>query len=329
MAKNYISTVGMPHSVWMQKHGEYIGGSGASAALGLNPWVTPYQYYKRIVHGEEESQKELESDAGRKSILQFGLAIEPFIADQYAEKTGFQLRQDNKIRFHPDFDFLGANLDRAIHGNVAQGTTGVWEGKSASAMAFRNWNGEVPIHYKIQVLHYMNITGWEWGVLCVFIPERRAVLTFAVERDDLLIKKITARLVSFWKNNIEARVPPPPVSDRDLLELYPVADPLKTIEATKDIARMAQEFSEARVKRLKFEKIEKEMKEKIMVYMLDSSGMIYDDNLIATCTSAEKNYFNLKGFWEDKPEVAEDYMATRNERRFTVKKSITDISFEE
>jgi putative phage-type endonuclease len=98
---------------WRQARETGIGSSDCAAVLGLSEYRTPLDVYLEKI-GEKPDQEE-------NLKMKFGLEAEPIVARMFEQKTGLTVRNDFKIRIHPVYPFLIANLDRTILANNGRG----------------------------------------------------------------------------------------------------------------------------------------------------------------------------------------------------------------
>ena len=103
-------TTAIDREEWLAKRRGFLGASDVAAVLGVSPWAGPLDVYLDKIHAVEMQ----ESRAMRR-----GHAMEPVIADWYAEETGREIQNLGATCFqiHPHIPFLGATLDRLIVGD--------------------------------------------------------------------------------------------------------------------------------------------------------------------------------------------------------------------
>jgi predicted phage-related endonuclease len=137
-----------------------------------------------------------------------------------------------------------ANLDRVIvspgsrarwDGKTMRGADGVLECKTTSAFNADAWagEGELPVYYTTQVMHYMDVTSLPFADVAVLIGgnhyERRTV-----EYDAEVAREIRERCEAFWFRHVCECSPPDPFTSDDTIKLYP-RDTGTVIEADADL----------------------------------------------------------------------------------------------
>jgi putative phage-type endonuclease len=210
--KVFADTRKMSREEWLESRRNGIGGSDASAILGLNPYSSPLRVYMdKIGKGKDEQTNE---------AMRQGTDLEAYVADRFCEDTGLKVKRVNKILQHPDYPWMLANIDRAIVGMNAG-----LECKTTSPYSkFRFADGEINPHYYWQSMHYMAVTGAEEWYVAVLILGKD-FQTFKIDRKEDEIRALIDREQDFWENHVMCKEPPLPTgSDADdeaIQALYP------------------------------------------------------------------------------------------------------------
>ena len=211
----YADTRRMSREEWLASRRNGIGGSDASAILGVNPYSSPLKVYLDKIGKSEDGET--------NEAMRQGTDLEQYVADRFVEATGKKVRRCNKILQHPEYPWMLANIDRDIVGENAG-----LECKTTSPYSkFRFDEGEINPHYYWQCIHYMAVTGADrWYVSIVVLG--RAHHVFCIERDEDAIASLIEAERDFWLNHVEPKVPPLPtgdeVDDEALKVLYPKGD---------------------------------------------------------------------------------------------------------
>jgi len=298
----YVSTLGMSRDEWRQARKRGIGSSDCAAILGLNPYRTPLDVYLDKI-GEAPEQPE--------SIkMAFGLEAEPIIARMFEAQTGLTVRNDFKIRVHPEYPFLIANLDRTIVSNNGRGP-GILEIKTVSEAFQKTWEDEVPLSYFAQIQHQMMVTGYEYGYFANLFFGFTGVMDFQVievMRDNEFIAKMQADLIDFWKNHVEPRIPPEPVNSDDLKKLYPRTAPNKSVEARSEIIEVINRLKEINAALKPLEEEKKDLEEQLKLAFLDAEILISQGVVVATYKQTKDILkFDQKKFEAENPELYQRY----------------------
>lgn len=154
----------MKRKEWLKQKEEKISGTFASAILGQNPYMTNVQAWEYI------TGKKKQEDISEKEFVKYGLQAEKHLIElfrldypQYDVKT-----KKYDLRVHPQFSFLIGSIDGELIEKNSQ-IRGILEIKTTNilnSMHQERWEGAmVPQNYYIQILHYMNVTGYEFAIL--------------------------------------------------------------------------------------------------------------------------------------------------------------------
>lgn len=213
--KKGINVKNLSREEWLSERRKGIGGSDAAAIAGLNPWRSAAAVYLDKV-GEVEPE-ELSGER-----IRVGHDLEDYVARRFAEATGKKVRRNNYMLHHDEYDFILADIDREIVGENA-----ILECKTTNSFAAKDWAEEPPLHYQIQCLHYLLVTGSDRCYIAALIGNE-AFKWFVIERDEETIADLLNVEVDFWKRYVEARVCPPPdgssTYDEFIKKRYPIDD---------------------------------------------------------------------------------------------------------
>ena len=111
-------------------------------------------------------------------------------------KTGKKVRNINGILRNDKYPFAIANIDRAVVGEKA-----FLECKVTNSFNKKEWEKTVPIHYQIQMNHYMAVSGATHCYVAVLIGNEELVI-HKLERDKEMIDEIMKLEEMFWNNCI-------------------------------------------------------------------------------------------------------------------------------
>lgn len=181
-----IPTKNMSHEEWLEHRRQRIGGSDASAIIGMNKYSSAYTVWADKL-GKIPPKEDNEA-------MRLGRDLEDYVAKRFTEETGKKVRRENNILINPDIPFAHANVDRMIVGEDAG-----FEAKTTSVLNLKSFkNGEYPENYYAQCVHYLMVTGckrWYLGVLVLGVEFK----WFVVERDEAEIEALRKSEESFWE----------------------------------------------------------------------------------------------------------------------------------
>ena len=289
----------MSHEEWLEHRRKSIGGSDASAIIGLNTYTSPYTVWADKL-GKLPPKEDNEA-------MRLGRDLEDYVAKRFTEETGKKVRRENNILINPDIPFAHANVDRMIIGEDAG-----FEAKTTSALNLKKFkNGEYPENYYVQCVHYLMVTGckrWYLGVLILGVGFQH----FVIERDEAEIEALRKSESDFWEYVKTQQAPMTDGSDSTsdtLRAIYPESN-------GSEVNLMAFENDLRQYKQLKkledeYKKLQNEVVNKIKSYMGDAEKGI-SNYFKVSWTSSIRSTFDHKRFAEDNPgiDLTEYYEAT-------------------
>lgn len=280
---------------WLEVRRSGIGASEAAAVLGAcNPtYGSPLSVYVSKTEPDEE-------DSGSEAS-EWGLRLEPMLAEHYSALTKRPLEHSGQYTVHVDHEhpFLLATLDREIVSDVTgrfQGR-GVLEIKTANQRYEGDWeDGEAPLQYLIQLMHQLRVTGYSWGSICVLLGGQR-FLWCDFSRDDDFIQKMVERECDFW-NHVQSRTPPAPLTGSEseaeaIKRLYPVSSG-QTINLPGEFVELDDELVYLKGEIKKHESREKFLEAVIKHAMGAALFALLPNNAVYSFKSQHRNAFTVK-----------------------------------
>lgn len=186
---------------WLAGRKKGIGGSDAAAVMGCSPWTSPYALW---------ADKTTDLIDDRDSWpMRLGRALEPVVAQLYSEETGREVSQGVESVQHPEHEWMLANTDGTLASVQGKDGPGVLEIKTTSSRWKDEWVESPPLHYQVQLQHYLAVTGAKWGSFAVLLlGDPRPLRWMDVERNDRFIATLIEREREFWNDHVLAGVPP-------------------------------------------------------------------------------------------------------------------------
>lgn len=189
---------------FLESRREGVGGSDVAAICGLDPYRSPLDIYLDKVRG---------ADPGEVDSIHLlrGQLLEDVFAELYCEESGRDVRRMGQ-RVHPEYDWARVNVDRQIL-SPDDGDTGALEIKSPGREAFQNLiEAGLPERYLVQVQWEMFVPDYGWASFAAGNLEHSGgpLIYFDIERNDLLIEQLLARVEQFWTEHVVPRRPPEP-----------------------------------------------------------------------------------------------------------------------
>lgn len=194
----------MTREAWLETRKLGIGGSDASAIVGMNP------YKSNIELWEEKTGRVEPEDIGEKPYVKYGSEAEKHLRELF--KLDYPeykvLHKEYDIIVHPEIPFLLASLDgMLIHKET--GRKGILEIKTTNilnSMHREKWNDRIPNNYFVQCLHYLLVTGADFCILKAHLKTdfsgevRINTKHYTIERSEVLedIEYLKNKEIEFW-----------------------------------------------------------------------------------------------------------------------------------
>ena len=335
------NTKDMPKEKWLNKRRCGIGGSDASSILGFNPYRSSMSVYLDKINGSKvksiAQNRDAHKDSGskekvdvkncddnfyndstentvsydNKNIYKMELSnkLKSFVASEFMIKTGKKVRNINGILSNDKYPFAIANIDRAVVGEKA-----FLECKVTNSFNKKEWEKTVPIHYQIQMNHYMAVTGASYCYVAVLIGNEEVVI-HKLKRDEEMIDEIMKLEEMFWNNCILGDELPMPDGSNDysktLDTLYKESkcEELILFEAEKILERYDEVVRLYKV----FEKEKKAIEQYLKLQMKDYEIAYVGDRKI-TWKKQERNTIDTTKLKKEHPEIVAKFMKTTTSR---------------
>lgn len=147
---------------WLTVRSDRIGGSEASAVVGLNPYMSNTDLWA-IKMGLK-----IPEDISEKPYVRYGHDAEPLLRDLFRldfpdYKVGYV---DNNLFINSRYPWAHASLDGWLQD--PEGRTGILEIKTTEilqSMQKEKWKDRIPDNYYLQVLHYMMVMEADFACL--------------------------------------------------------------------------------------------------------------------------------------------------------------------
>ena len=147
---------------WLQHRKSRIGGSEASAIVGMNPYMTNVDLW------EYKTGRKRPVDISDKDYVQYGIKAEDHLRELFKlDHPEYEVfYEENNMWLNDKYPFAHASLDGWLKDQ--DGRMGVWECKTTNilqSMQKEKWNHRIPNNYYIQLIHYLLVTEFEFAVL--------------------------------------------------------------------------------------------------------------------------------------------------------------------
>lgn len=189
-----------------------IGGSDASAILGMNPYRTNLELWQ-IKTGQL-----IPEDISEQPYVKYGTQAEEHLRELF--KLDFPEYQvfyeENNMWTNDKHPYAHASLDGWLLDQ--EGRKGVWECKTTNilqSMQKEKWKDRIPDNYYIQLLHYLLVTEFEFAVLKaqlkyefdgeIYLQTKHYKIERSEVEEDIKLLESSER--KFWKQVQERKRP--------------------------------------------------------------------------------------------------------------------------
>ena len=235
--------------------------------------------------------------------------LKSFVANEFTLKTGKKVRNINGILRNDKYPFAIANIDRAVVGEKA-----FLECKVTNSFNKKEWIKTIPIHYKIQMNHYMAVTGASHCYVAVLIGNEELVI-HKLERDEDYIEEIMKLEEIFWNNCILGNELPMPDGSSDYSKTLDIL--YKNSKQEELILFEAESILERYDEVVKIYKdFEKEKKaiEQYLKLQMKNYEIAYVGDRKITWKKQERNTIDTTRLKKEHPEIVAGYMKTTTSR---------------
>ena len=192
------------HDEWLKRRLKGIGGSDAAAAVGLSPFKSNVSLW------EEKTGRRKAADISDNPRVKYGKEAEKYLRELFKlDFPQYHVDYDEfgMIANNPDMPFCFATLDGDL---TESGRRGILEIKTCEIMRssqWAEWNGQIPQHYYIQVLHQLLATGYDFAIVKAQLKYRdkngdmqAAIRHYKIDRSDVLadLEWLSEREKVFW-----------------------------------------------------------------------------------------------------------------------------------
>lgn len=306
------------HDEWLQCRGLGIGSSEVGTLLGLNPWETPYQLWRR--------KKGLDAPKQENFAMKAGHYLEDAVSRFYEDESGREIikssagdwlmvdRKRDYLRVSPDRLFWVSPTGRRNNANK-----GICECKTSQMRVDAE---NPPLHWFCQLQYQLYVAGYELGSLA-WLTQGRDFGYIDVARDDDFCCWMVERIDEYWQRYVVGNEIPGATTAQDVLLKSPVHQEGKTIEATEEIMAALTELRQCKSEAKEIETHAEQLENDIKVFFGDAESIVDGQGRVLASWKApkESRRFDAKKAEEYlTPEQLEEcYTPHQGARRLTIK----------
>ncbi len=194
----------MSKTDWLKARSLGISGTGASAIMGQNPYMSNVEYWERLT-GRAKAP-----DISDKPVVKYGNDAEQHLIDLFQlDFPQYKVaHKDFDLRKHPEYDFIIGSIDGRL--TDENGRNGILEIKTTNIMRqsqLEKWQDGIPNNYFWQVVHYLLVTGYDFVVLKAQLKRNiwsdmyLETRHYFFERSDVqdIIDDLLQKEIEFWE----------------------------------------------------------------------------------------------------------------------------------
>lgn len=197
---------------WLASRQNTLGASEVASAMGQG-------YVSQLDLWKEKTGRKEHTDLSNNERVRYGTYAEAPLRELFS----LQFHYVYEVEWHPyrvyhneKCDYLTATLDGELT-RKSDGKHGILEVKTAWIMSKRDlekWeNNSLPQNYYLQLLHQLNVTGFDFVVLVaqlIFPDGKSEIRQYYIERDEVEddIAYVQEQAVKFWQYVTSDKQPP-------------------------------------------------------------------------------------------------------------------------
>ena len=300
---------------WLKYRESGIGSSEVATIVGLNPWETPYQLWRRKLGMDAPKQENFAMRAGHY--------LEDAVSRFFADETGAHIIQRSAIDWMAVDDerpYMRVSPDRTYWEGGArhnEENKAILECKTTQMSIDAD---DLPKHWFCQVMYQCGVARIERASLAWLCSGREfgyKKLAFVPDFYNWLVEEVER----FWTDNIQGRQEPDPTNVQDVLLKYNRHTDGKVVEVGEDIYAAYKALKEIKEELSAIEERKTALEERLKLCFGDAEAISYGGQTIATWKAPKAgSRFDDKAFAAAHPEMVSEFtVQTQGARRFLLK----------
>lgn len=299
---------------WLEIRKSGIGSSEVATIVGLNPWETPYQLWRRKIGMDAPKEETFAMKAGH--YLEDAVSL--FWQDATGREVIKRSTGDWLIRSN-ERPYIQVSPDRTywLEGKHNDSNKGILECKTTQKAIDED---DLPKHWFCQVQYQLGGAELTQGSIAWLTQGREfgyKDLAFVPDFYDWLVYEVD----KFWTDNILGMQEPSAISVQDVLIKYNKHTDGKVIEVADDIYYTYNNLKIVKEEIAALEQKKTEFEDRIKMCFGDAEAISYGGQTLATWkASKDSEKFDAKAFQAANPELAKEFTkSVPGTRRFLLK----------
>ena len=299
---------------WLQHRTKGIGSSEVATIVGLNPYETPYQLWRRKVG--------IDSPIEDNQFMRAGRLLEDAVSRFFEEETNKKIIASSKgdwliqsktkpyLQVSPDrLYWVGDKRDNA--------NKGILECKTTQRQIEKD---NLPKHWFCQLQYQLGVSGLQQGAIAWLTQGKDfgySELTFVPDFYEWLVEEVDR----FWIDNILGKKEPDLVSVEDVVTMFPNHVEEKDLVVDLDVFEKVVRLKELKSEIDTLEVEKKSLENQIKLVFKDNESLSYEGVTLATWKSGkERESFDTKAFEKAHPDLYKEFVKQSEPiRRFLIK----------
>ncbi|MCF0187918.1 MAG: YqaJ viral recombinase family protein [Bacteroidaceae bacterium] len=300
---------------WLEVRKSGIGSSEVATIVGLNPWETPYQLWRRKVGLDEPKPENFAMKAGHY--------LEDAVSRFWADETGKEIIKrsatDWIIRDN-DRPFLQVSPDRTywLGESRRNEAKGILECKTTQMKVDKD---DLPKYWFCQVQYQLGVAGYAEGSLAWLCSGREFGYQDLKFVPDFYEGFLLPEVERFYTDCIIGGQEPDIITVQDVMLKYNRHTAGKMVEISDEVFEAYQNLKEVRREMDALDERKEELEATIKMAFGDAEAISYGGTTIATWKAPNPSLkFDSKAFTAAHPDLAKEFSSmTQGARRFLLK----------
>lgn len=296
------------HDEWLAHRTQGIGSSEVGTILGLNPFETPYQLWRR--------KKGFDPPKAENFAMKAGHYLEDAVSRFYADETHRDIIKRSAgdwIIYDPAMPYLRVSPDRLFWVDPTarknEDNKGILECKTTQLTIDAD---NLPLHWFAQLQYQLGVAGYREGALA-WLTMGREFGHKDIIFDEQFYTYLADQVTEYWERYIVGTEEPPAYNVDDVVVKYARHTDGKFIKANADVVAAAVRLKEVKQQIAELTQQKESAEATIKMAIGDAEGVQGDDGkVIATWKAGkDKAVFDTKRFAADHPEEYAEYITQK------------------
>lgn len=292
------------HKEWLEIRKSGIGSSEVATIVGLNPYETPYQLWRRKVGIDEPKQE--------NAAMRYGHHLEDAVSRMWHDSTGREIIKRSAIDWiirDNERPYLQVSPDRTywLGDSRSPEEKGILEIKTTRMKVDPT---DLPKYWFCQIQYQLGVAGYKEGSLAWLSAGQGfdfgyVDLKFIPDFYEFLIDAVS----KFWTDNILGKQEPDSVSTADVVMKFDRHIDKKTIECNEEVFEAYSKLKDVKKEITALTERKEILEGTLKMAFGDAEALSYGGDTIATWKAPKPSMkFDQKKFLAENKDLALPYM---------------------